>query len=252
MTRVAGNAWEYWTDENKITWAVASYVYSGNECSDDYNYREVQSAETPSSGQSTVPSSAASSAEPTAPSSATSSAGGTGSNPSSGSGTNNNPSSGSGTGNDPNCYGTNQGSVCNGASGSTGSGGGAGAGGGSGDTPPTSSAPPASSGEGSFTGPSKSSDYFEKVFSSDDIASIKTKREETLKRINQKMSDIKSLLNIASISVSGQIADNVKQLRGVDVDFSMKKVFSEFSISWVFYFVTAIICLDIILNRRKK
>ncbi len=52
--------------------------------------------------------------------------------------------------------------------------------------------------------------------------------------------------------MSGQIDDNVKQLRGVDVDFSMKKVFSEFSISWVFYFVTAIICLDIILNRRKK
>lgn len=251
MTRVAGNAWEYWTDENKVTWAVASYVYSGNECSDDYNYREVQSAQTPSSGQSTVPSSAASSAEPTAPSSATSSAGGTGSNPSSGSGTNTNPSGGSGTGNDPNCYGTNQGSVCNGASGSTGSGGGAGAGDGSG-TPPASSATPASGGEGTFTAPNGSKDYLKDVFSSDAVKSVQAQREATLTKINEKMAQIKALTNINSISVSGDISPDVKSVRGNDIDFSGKDIISKFSISWVFYFVTALLCMDIILNRRKK
>lgn len=251
MTRVAGNAWEYWTDENKVTWAVASYVYSGNECSDDYNYREVQSAETPSSGQSTVPSSAASSAEPTAPSSATSSDGGTGTNPSSGSGTNTNPSGGSGTGNDPSCYGTNQGDVCNGDSGSTGSGGGAGADDGSG-TPPASSATPASGGEGTFNAPKGSKDYLKDVFSSDAIKSVQSQRDATLTKINEKMAQIKALTNINSISVSGDISPDVKSVRGNDVDFSGKDIISKFSISWVFYFVTALFCMDIILNRRKK
>jgi hypothetical protein len=52
--------------------------------------------------------------------------------------------------------------------------------------------------------------------------------------------------------VSGDLSPDVKSVRGNDVDFSGKEILSKFSISWVFYFIAALCCMDIILNRRKK
>lgn len=110
------------------------------------------------------------------------------------------------------------------------------------------------SGDGgaSFSEPGEGTDYLKDVFGESDLSDLKSQNEELKKQITQKMSDVKSIFNIGSLSVAGDIADNTQEIKGSSVDLSGKKLFDQLSVlAAIFYLCAIAAAIYIVLGGRK-
>lgn len=107
-------------------------------------------------------------------------------------------------------------------------------------------------GGGSFSAPGKGTDYLKDVFGESDLSALATDNAELTTKINQKMADVKSVFNLGSLSVSGDMPENQQEIKGASVDLSGRSIFERFSIVAAAFYLCAIATAIYIVMGGKK